>query len=174
MVVEKTKEEDKEQVIAIWEQARAYMKEAGIQQWQDGYPNRESLEEDMSAGESYVLRDNETGAVAATAYISFRGEPDYDVIYEGSWSQNIPYCVMHRVAVDPQQKGKGLAGELIKEAARQCREKNIRSLRIDTHRVNRSMRRMLEKNGFVYRGIIHLSKDGSERVAYEKCLDESC
>lgn len=168
MRFQKTENRDKAQVAAIWDQAREYMKESGIDQWQDGYPNPDSLEEDMKTGESYVLRDEESGQVAATAFISFRGEPDYDTIYEGSWIKEAPYGVVHRIAVAPSCKGKGLAGKMVEEAVRMCRERDIHSLRIDTHQDNRPMRRMLEKNGFVCCGIIYLGRDGAKRVAYEK------
>ena len=42
-------------------------------------------------------------------------------------------------------------------------------LRGDTHRGNKIMQRVLEKNGLVYRGIIYL-EDGGERLAFEKLL----
>ena len=41
------------------------------------------------------------------------------------------------------------------------------NLRIDTHRDNRIMRRLIEKSGFTYCGVIVLA-DGSERLAYQK------
>ena len=40
-------------------------------------------------------------------------------------------------------------------------------LRIDTHRDNRIMQRLIEKHGFTYCGIIWL-EDGTERLAYER------
>ena len=39
-------------------------------------------------------------------------------------------------------------------------------IRVDTHEGNIPMRKMLEKQGFVYCGVIHLA-DGSPRVAYQ-------
>lgn len=180
MVFRKTQEKDKDQVIGLWRQAQAYFKEQGIDQWQDGYPNEESLASDMASEESYVLTDvSDTEAVdaqehvVATAFISFRGEPDYHVIYDGSWQENGPYGVVHRVAVENACKGRGLGGILIENAVRMCREREIYSLRMDTHEDNRSMQRMLVKNGFVYRGIIYLGRDGARRVAFEKSLEPS-
>ncbi len=168
MIVRRTEEKDREQVVALWQKARTYFQEAGIDQWQDGYPNEESLAKDMAAGESYVLYDEENGKVLATAFISFAGEPDYERIYEGSWQSAEPYGVIHRVAVAPEQKGQGLAGRLIGHAEAMCRKRGVSGLRIDTHADNRSMRRMLEKNGFSYRGIIYLGCGGDRRVAFEK------
>lgn len=43
-------------------------------------------------------------------------------------------------------------------------------LRGDTHRDNQPMRRVMEKNGFSYRGVIHL-EDGAERLAFEALLN---
>ena len=43
-----------------------------------------------------------------------------------------------------------------------------RNLRIDTHRDNYVMQRLLEKNGFVRCGLIDL-REGGERIAYQKC-----
>lgn len=172
MIFRNTQEKDCRQVVCLWRQAQAYFKEAGIDQWQDGYPNEESLAEDMAGGESYVLAEEETGQVLATAFISFAGEPDYEQIYEGSWQYQEPYGVIHRVAVAPERKGQGLAGVLIRQAEALCRRQGIGSLRIDTHEDNRSMQRMLVKNGFFKRGTIYLGRDGAKRVAFEKRVGE--
>ena len=40
-------------------------------------------------------------------------------------------------------------------------------MKIDTHRENRVMQKLLEKNGFTYCGIIY-AEDGSRRMAYQK------
>ena len=170
MIFRNTQEADRSQVVSLWQQAQAYFRENGIDQWQDGYPNAETLEADMTSGESYVLVDEATEEVLATCFISFAGESDYDVIYDGSWQHPEPYGVVHRVAVTPARKGQGLAGQLIEHAAAMCREQDIASMRMDTHEDNRSMQRMLVKNGFVYRGIIYLGRDGAKRVAFEKTL----
>lgn len=170
MVFRKTEEKDCPQVIALYQQAQSYFKEAGIDQWQNGYPNAETLAEDMAGGESYVLAEEKTGEVLGTCFVSFEKEPDYDVIYEGSWQEMEPYGVVHRVAVVSNRKGQGLASQMIAHAAAMCRERGITSMRMDTHEDNRSMQRMFAKNGFVYRGIIYLGRDGAKRVAFEKSL----
>ncbi|MEW9079191.1 hypothetical protein [Terrisporobacter glycolicus] len=60
------------EIINIIEEAQNYFKENNIDQWQDGYPNEESIINDIENGESYVLlKDNK---IIATAYLSFAGE----------------------------------------------------------------------------------------------------
>jgi len=170
MIFRQTEEKDRGQVINLWRQAREYFRVQGIDQWQDGYPDEAELAADMEQGESYVLE--ESGRVAATAFISFAGEPDYDVICGDGWLAEAPYGVVHRIAVDNDLKGQGLAGELLSHAVAMARERGIGGLRVDTHADNRSMRRMLEKNGFTYRGVICLRRDGAARVAYERVLSD--
>ena len=58
---------------------------------------------------------------------------------------------------------------IIRHAEDTARSLGRTSLRIDTHEGNVVMRRMLEKHGFVHRGVIHL-ENGDPRVAYEKLL----
>jgi RimJ/RimL family protein N-acetyltransferase len=59
---------------------------------------------------------------------------------------------------------------ILGHVADRARAMNRRSLRIDTHRGNVVMRRMLEKNGFRFCGVIYL-ENGDERVAYEKIVN---
>ena len=51
----------------------------------------------------------------------------------------------------------------------EARQRGLTVLRGDTHRDNKVMQRVMEKNGLEYRGIIYL-EDGGERLAYEKLL----
>ena len=77
------------------------------------------------------------------------------------------YIAMHRVAVSVACRGKGVSTAIVEYAAGAARELGRNYVRIDTHRGNVVMRRMLEKHGFEYCGIIYL-ENGDERVAYEK------
>ncbi|MBQ2863605.1 MAG: GNAT family N-acetyltransferase, partial [Clostridia bacterium] len=90
---------------------------------------------------------------------------------EGKWKNDRDYVCMHRVAVHPEAKGCGVAAALVDEAVKIALSVGIYDLKCDTHEVNASMRRMLEKNGFEYCGVIYLSLDGEPRVAYQRILD---
>lgn len=151
----------------IIKQAQAYFKEHGIDQWQNNYPNINTIKSDITECKSYVLlKDN---IVTATVAIAFDGEKTYQTIYNGEWITNAEYAVIHRVAVDNSLKGTGLAGLIIKNVEEMCHTKGIHSIRADTHEQNKSMQKMLTKNGFKYCGIIYL-EDKSKRIAFEKVL----
>jgi GNAT superfamily N-acetyltransferase len=157
-----------ESIMGIIRKARAYFKEQGINQWQEDYPNEDTIRQDIALEQSYVLlTDNE---IVATASVSFDGEKTYGTIYEGAWISNQEYAVIHRMAVSDARKGQGLASEIIGQVACLCLEKGVYSIRVDTHEDNRPMRRTLEKNKFTFCGIICLA-DGNRRMAYEKMLN---
>lgn len=163
----KALESDAPGIMEIIRQAQEYFREKGIDQWQNGYPNLKTIRNDISKGNSYVLVKDQ--AIVGTLALIFDGEKTYDRIYEGKWLSSGSYAVIHRIAVDAQYKGLGLASEMIKKVEQMCLQRNVHSIKVDTHEENRSMQRLLQKNGFQYCGIIYL-EDRSKRLAFEKIL----
>ena len=105
----KTKTEEIPQVMKMIDQAKVYMKSQGIDQWQNGYPNAEEIGKDIEKGYSYVMEDE--GKIIGTMAVLFANDPNYEKIYEGAWkTTEEPYVAIHRVAVDEDCKGKGIAG----------------------------------------------------------------
>lgn len=156
------------QMMKLIKQAQMYFKNNAIDQWQDGYPNEKQLLEDIHKNQSYVYVEN---SVIATMYFAIENDISYDYI-EGSWlTSNSTYAVIHRIVVDTNFKGQGLAKKLLDYAIRQCLSHDVYSIRIDTHKDNLSMQSFLIKNGFQYCGVIYL-ESGASRIAFEKLLNK--
>lgn len=167
MEFRKAVETDINNIMTIIRQAQAYFKEQGIDQWQNNYPNTGTISDDIDNQHSYVLlKDNK---IVATAAVSFDGEKTYDFIHEGKWISNNEFAVIHRIAVDNTYKGLGLSAEIIKSVEKLCLSKGVYSIKVDTHKENIPMQKLLEKNKFQYCGVIYL-EDGSKRIAFEKTL----
>ncbi len=169
MNIRKASLKDLDRLMEIFGEARTTIAALGIDQWQGGYPEREVIAGDIELSRSYLA---EEGTVYASFAVIDDGEPTYDKIYEGEWksgNESKSYLALHRVAISVAMRGKGISRAIIEYSAAMARALGRESLRIDTHRGNIVMRRMLEKNGFVYCGIIYLA-NGDERVAYEKIL----
>ena len=165
----RAKKEDIKKIMSIIKKAQAYLKAEGVNQWQNNYPNEETIEKDIDDGNFYVLvEDNKILGITA---LIFGEDITYKKIYEGKWLTEGKYAVIHRMAVDLEEKRKGLASKILKEAEKTTMDNNIYSIRVDTHRDNKAMQGLLEKNGFKYCGIIYL-KDGNERLAFEKILNK--
>ncbi len=153
-------------MLVVVADAQRSLKEQGVDQWQDGYPNETVLAKDIAAGGAYVLLRDEL--LIATMALLPGPDPTYQVI-DGCWLTQGPYQVIHRLAVHSRFKGAGVAARMLQEAEIRCQRAGIPALRVDTHHDNRPMRRFLEKSGFTACGDIRL-EDGSPRIAFEKVL----
>ena len=158
---------DLTRIMEIIKDAQLYLKELGIDQWQNQYPSEETILTDMQNGHGYVLLDEEN--IIATVAISFDGEPTYEHIYGGAWLSNQDYAVIHRLAVRKTSKGNGLSTDIMKLTEELCKECSITSIKIDTHEQNLGMQHILKKIGYTYCGVIYV-EDGTKRLAYEKLL----
>ena len=171
LVFRKAELGDMPDIMRAVREAQAFMASLGIDQWQDGYPERATLERDIEIGQLYVFADDATGAIAAFAALSLLPEAIYDAI-EGRWLCNSPYLTIHRMAIDDAHRGSGLAARIVEAAADIARKSGCASVRADTHAGNVAMRRFLEKHGFRYTGIVVYPVRGGDpsRVAYERIL----
>lgn len=159
---------DIDRIMQIFSAARKRIAELGINQWQDGYPHEEIVREDIERERSYVGEID--GEVVATVMLMTDPEPTYEVIYNGKWAVDGEYLTIHRIALDGALCGTGAARKLMAFADGEAINRGVKSIRVDTHEGNIPMRKNLEKNGYVYCGIIHL-KNGDERVAYQKAVN---
>ena len=165
------REEDLDAMLDIAAQAQRFLASCGVDQWQDGYPERRHLLYDIDHGESYVLTCG--GEVCAFFALSPRPEPCYDAITDGKWGSDEPYASIHRCAVAEQWRGSGLAGEMAAAWEALARGMGLSWLRIDTHKKNKAMLGLLRKSGFQYRGNVLVGAappHDLRRVAYEKKL----
>lgn len=157
------------EIMEIIRAAQKYLKEQGIDQWQNNYPNPETLKKDIEAGNSYLVKNE--GKIIATAAVIFGEDPTYNFIEDGSWLADGLYGVIHRAAVAPEYKGQGVISIIYRETFKMGANLGAESIRIDTHQDNLAMQRAIEKAGFNYCGIIYTS-GGSKRLAYEKLIEE--
>lgn len=98
--------------------------------------------------------------------VSHGPEPAYEKI-EGDWLSDIPYVVVHRLAVDPSRRGQGYGRIFLESVETFAAGNGIGSFRIDTNHDNTEMLSILSRLGFEYCGLIH---DHGERMAYEKLI----
>lgn len=160
MEIRKAKLDELDALMAIYDGARAYMRENGnAEQWGNGYPSKELIRTDIETGHCHVcVEDGEILGV----FCYFEGEdPTYQTVYDGKWLNDKPYGVIHRIAV--AQHRKGVASYCFAYCFALCK-----NLKIDTHRDNIPMQRSLAKNGFVACGTIYL-ENGDPRIAYQRC-----
>lgn len=151
---------DLPEVMEIYAIARDYMCRTGnTSQWIDGYPSAEYITSEIDAGHSFVC-ENQNREMVGTFCFIIGDDPTYAKIFEGEWLNSDPYGTVHRIASAGKEKG-------IAEACFQWCFSRWPNIRVDTHRDNHTMQRILEKLEFIYCGIIYVS-NGTERLAYQK------
>ena len=162
MEIRKTTLDDLDGVMTIYKKARQFMRiHDNPTQWLGGKPTRQQVEEDIAKGQSYVCVNE--GRIAGVLCFFIGTDPTYKTIYDGSWLNDSPYAVVHRIASSGEFKG---TGSFMMEWA----FSQFGNVRIDTHEDNYVMRNMLTKLGYTYCGVIHL-ENGDPRLAFQKCRE---
>lgn len=166
MIKRIAKENDIAEIMEIVENAKIYMKENKINQWSENYPNEDVFLADLKENRLYVAEID--GKVIGMAVLILDGDGDYKNI-NGKWLSDGEYGVIHRIAVNPDYKSQNVAKNLLDFFENKLKELNYDSIRVDTHKDNKSMLRFIEKNGFQKCGIVYIRKI-DERIAFEKPL----
>lgn len=161
----KANEDELEVIWQIVQQSIERRRLDGSQQWQNGYPNRNSIKDDLSNGNGYVVLVE--GEVAVYGALLVNNEPAYDDI-EGKWLTTGDFVVVHRVAIAEKFAGQGLAKKTFDYIEDFTRSKHISSVKVDTNFDNTAMLHILRKKGFTYCGEVFVS--GGKRKAFEKVL----
>jgi len=155
-----------ETIWSIFQQAIEKRKTEGSDQWQDGYPNLQVIKNDIEKGFGYVALNDEKEIVGYLALI-FEIEPAYESIKE-QWLKDIPYAVIHRIAVSQTNYYKGLASWMLQAIEPISRANSYLSIRADTNYDNIGMLRVFDKMGYTYCGEAIVR--GNLRKAFEKLL----
>ena len=163
MLIRHSTPADLPRMLAIYEEARAFMARTGNpNQWgPNRWPPESLLVSDIAAGKSYICLDDQSRVSGVFFFDMGQDiEPTYLDIENGSWLSDTPYGVVHRIASGHSVPGVGTY--CLRWAMTRCPH-----IRIDTHPDNRVMQNLLAKLGFSHRGTIYVHEDRDPRMAFE-------
>ena len=168
MEIRRINKEEIDKVMEVINDAKAFLK-LQSKQWQQGYPNVNSMMNDINKGNLFGVYEN--GELTCLAALIIGIEPTYVNMIEGKWNVEVSNkdLVIHRIAVSEKYRGKGFAKKLMNFAYEYAKENACLSIKVDTHRVNKPMQELLLKHGYNYQGIIDLNRNEEDqlRLAYE-------
>ena len=158
MIIRKATLTDLKLVMPIFERAKVFMAQTGNPtQWIGGYPSEAVIANDIENGNLYIAEEDKIYAV----FSLIQGpDPTYSIIENGSWLNDAPYHVVHRLAASGERTGMG----------RYCLEwcfQQCGNLRADTHADNRIMQHILLQTGFTPCGIIYCH-NATPRLSYQR------
>lgn len=117
------KPEEIDEIIALIEACGKHMRENGIDQWDEDYPDRSDIEKDLSSETLYTL--HEEGKIVGIVVLNEFQEREYSII---DWltDEKSTNLVIHRLGVLPELQGRGFAQKLMDYSEGFAKKKQLR------------------------------------------------
>lgn len=148
-------------IIDIYENAKRFMRKRGnTEQWSKGYPDKDTILNDIKNGYCYVGIDD-TGKLALVFAFIIGEDPTYLHIEDGEWLNDNPYGTIHRIASTGEHPR-------MLHAAVEFGFQAVEDIRIDTHHDNSPMLKALARENFSRCGIIYCHGGTEPRIAFQK------
>lgn len=146
--------QDLESIFAMFSEAIDEMKRNSLDQWDNAYPNKNILEEDIDRSQLYIgIADG----IIVSAYV-LNQECD-DQYVNGTWKYpNSKYYVIHRLCVSPIFQNKGIGRLTMLHIENEIKKIGIETIRLDVFALNTYAIRMYEKLGYTKVGCANWRK----------------
>ena len=155
MTIRKATIEDIPGILAITKACALHMINNGIFQWNENYPNTNVFNKDLQHEELYVLV-NANHKVIGSIVLSELMDEEYKVI---NWlTNNQKNLYIHRLAIHPNEQGKGYAQYLMNFAENFAKEHSFLSVRLDTFSLNERNNIFYQKRGYTELGDVYFPK----------------
>ncbi|GAB5416555.1 MAG: GNAT family N-acetyltransferase [Crocinitomicaceae bacterium] len=148
------KPEELDAILALTKACGRHMCANGIDQWDEHYPDRASLEHDIATKTLFAYREKEV--VLGIVVLNEKQDPEYA---EMQWSttETDKNLVVHRLAVSPEHQGKGIARKIMDFTEDWAREHEFDAIRLDTFSQNPRNQRFYKNRGYTELGSVFLS-----------------
>lgn len=140
-------------IIALTKRCGLHMRENGIDQWDENYPDYASIENDLKTETLFAFREGET--ILGIVVLNETQDEEYAEI---DWltDDKERNLVVHRLAVDPIQQGKGIARKIMDFVENFAGEQQYDSIRLDTFSQNPRNQRFYVNRGYTDLGPVYL------------------
>ena len=150
----KANEGELDAVFSVFKDAIAEMDRNGIPQWDELYPNREILSEDISKNELFV--GTLDGEIACVFVLNSECDEEYEV---GAWQYpDTSFCVIHRLCVNPKFQNKGVGAYTMRYIEGKLKKEGFESIRFDAFTLNPYALRLYDKLGYAKVGYVDFRK----------------
>lgn len=153
MKISRAKPSDLDAVLSMVRACTRHMESLGILQWDDIYPNRAVLEQDIAKKSLFVMAD---GAIIAAIVLNDYQEPEYGDVPWAYPGERI--LVVHRLCVHPDSQGQGVASRLMDFAEELGQTDGCAAIRLDAFTQNPTAVSLYEKRGYRKAGIVKFRK----------------
>ncbi|WP_429375524.1 GNAT family N-acetyltransferase [Paenibacillus sp. DS2015] len=155
-------------IFEIFQECRFDLDAQGIKQWDDIYPNKEVIEEDIQNQSIFILKHDEEIA-GVVSYDEMEIEEYKSVDWKHKDGRNI---VIHRLSIRPKYQGQGIAKKLIQFVHGKSRQELYTSVRLDVYSDNQRAIDFYKKLGYELRGEVWFPRRSLPFYCMEKNLSE--
>ena len=168
MLIKKASKQDLDQLLTVVKSCGQNLIDQGIFQWNEEYPKREDLLEDIELQELWKLEDK--NSIIGLIVLTENEDAEYQDV---KWlTRNHKNLYIHRLAVDPKFQGKGYAQKLMDFAEKYARENGYNSIRLDTFSENKRNLQFYEQRNYIKLESIYFPKQSAfPFYCYEKIMD---
>jgi GNAT superfamily N-acetyltransferase len=146
---------DVDGIMALVHDCIVRMREQGIEQWDEIYPDRATILADIEAAALHVASMGDD-PLAAVFTVDEHQDPRWAV---AAWTiTDTPIAVVHRLMVRPAHQGKGLARRLMEIAEGLARARGYAAVRLDCFSENPQALRLYQTLGYHDAGPAQLRK----------------
>lgn len=159
-------EKDIQMIYEIFQECKFDLDNQGINQWDEIYPNKRVIEEDIQNQSIYIFIQNEESAGVVTF-----DEMEIDEYKAIKWKYtNGRYVVVHRLSVRPKYQGQGIAKKLIQFVHEKSQQEQITSVRLDVYSGNQRAIEFYRRLGYELRGEVWFPRRTLPFYCMEKSL----
>ena len=144
MIYSKANTNQINEVFSVFSAAIINMEKQEIHQWDEIYPDKEIIAEDIARNQMYI------GKIDNKITVCFVLSEEYDEEYKnGKWQwPDARFCIIHRLCVSPDFQNRGIAAETLKYIENLCKSQGYDSIRLDCFTENPYSRKLYEKAGY--------------------------
>lgn len=137
-----------EEIFTMYTNAIQKMNSNKIYQWDERYPDKEILAEDISKQEMTVVLQ---GTEIVAAYVL---NQECDEEYKnGKWTQpDAKYYIIHRLCVNPEFQNQGIARQVMLHIEKELKQQKIESIRLDAFTDNPYALKLYQSLGYEITG----------------------
>ena len=154
--------DDEKAIFSLYKAVKIKGREDGTSDWDEDYPNKDILRDDLENKRIFVLIE-EAEIVAA---ISIFEEDELD-IQSLDWAK-VKACFLVRLCVSPKYQGKGIGEKMMRNISDYAENKKFKATHHLAAKVNVAANRLYKRMGYRNVGMIHLYD--TDFIAYEMLL----
>jgi ribosomal protein S18 acetylase RimI-like enzyme len=168
MMINKSSVQDLEQLLFIVKSCGQNLIEQGIFQWNENYPSKAVLLEDIALQQIWKLEEG--NSIVGLIVLTEIEDAEYQHV---KWlTKNDKNLYIHRLAVHPNFQGKGFAQKLMNFAENYALENGYKSIRLDTFSQNKRNLQFYEKRNYIKLESIYFPNQSAfPFYCYEKIIN---